>query len=186
MINRKILIAVLAAAILVALVAAAVVARQREAGSTGQPAGDHDISFQYRGLTRTYRAYLPKGYDSDKPAALVTIPKPAAPVPFLEIHGMKDTNVNYYGGITASGLYSQRGRIDMSAAATVSFWADADGCAQAPVTENGPVSSTETYAQCRGGAQAVLISVRDAQHGWPAQIDTSRIIWDFFRYRRTG
>ena len=123
------------------------------------------------------------GGQVDKNSKEVTISTPKSPVSFMEIHGMKDTNVNYYGGKTFAGFKSKKERIDISVTRTVEFWTKADNCNSSPVITNTSAYTKEDYNQCGDKLEVVLYAVKNGTHSLKnlaEQIDLNEIIWDFF------
>ena len=90
------------------------------------------------------------------------------PVSVLEVHGMKDTEVPYAGGLF-------QGQPVPGALASASAWADHNGCA-APVAgtslellrhgplSSGPDTNVLNFPGCSGGAGVSLWSVAGLQH----------------------
>lgn len=123
--------------------------------------------------------------DSDSPEEIISAPK--TPIPFMEIHGMKDTNVNYYGGQTYGGFGSQKERIDISVARTIKFWVDANKCNSSPVVTDTSAYTKEDYNQCGENSEVVLYTVKDGTHflqNLTEEIDLKEVIWAFFNQHK--
>ncbi len=123
-------------------------------------------------------------------APLKTIQKPADPFSFMEIHGMQDKTVNYYGGQTSPSIFfNQSNRIDLSVADTIKFWTDADGCASAaPIVTKTSDYTKDFYDKCKNGTNVTLYSLKNATHDsiWSDPADISQIIWNFLNNHIRG
>ena len=119
----------------------------------------------------------------------------------LSMQGTADRFMPFDGGQASGG-----GRAVWSAAATVDFWARANGCGAPPVQEavtdsvrDGTRVRRERYPGCRGDRAVELVTIEGGGHTWPGgpaaarrvgrasrEIDATRAIWTFFqRHPRT-
>lgn len=92
---------------------------------------------------------------------------PAVPVAVIAFHGMQDQHVLYDGGLSPKAIID--GRIDISVADSIAFWVQANGCDPLPGTQTQADGNIiiETYANCDGGADVVLVTIVDGGHAWP-------------------
>lgn len=100
----------------------------------------------------------------------------------LIVHGRLDELFPVAGG-APNGLQAQR----LSAADTLSFWRDRDGCAGAPVTGRG---GSAYFASCGEGRAVAYIGVDGGEHDWfrvgdryqlnREDVDATRLIGSFF------
>jgi polyhydroxybutyrate depolymerase len=113
--------------------------------------------------------------------------KPQRPISMLEIHGTADEFVSYEG---APGRF-------VSARQAFEFWGSVNTCRDAvqPGYASGD-TRCERRAQCAGGAEVTLCTIRDGGHTWPGgmdnllvekiagkvthQLSASDAIWAFF------
>ncbi len=125
---------------------------------------------------------------------------PSRPVPVMMIMGTDDPLVPWEGGKIEAGRID-RGYV-LSAADSVSFWVEANGCSQNPVTDyladvdpgDGTRVRRESYGGGRDGSEVVLLAVEGGGHTWPGgvqyrrvqvigmtsrDIDAGEVIWDF-------
>jgi polyhydroxybutyrate depolymerase len=123
------------------------------------------------------------------------------PVPVMLVMGTADPLVPWEGGKIEAGRLD-RGRV-LSAADSVSFWVDADGCSQTPAIDylpdkdpnDGTRIGRETYSGGRNGTEVVLLVVEGGGHTWPGgvqygreqvigltsrDIDAGETMWEFF------
>ncbi len=107
---------------------------------------------------------------------------PSRSVALVAIHGTADPVIYYNGfGVNGSspGAYFTVGTpIPQWASA----WGQRNGCsAKATVFfQKDPVSGQQ-WGNCRAGADVVLYTIRDGEHGWPdPSFDAAQTIWDFF------
>ncbi len=107
-------------------------------------------------------------------APLQRIAEPLNPVSIITFHGINDTSILYYGGLSSNGLFS------LSVAESVSFWVSCDGCSVFPQTETSSDGNTvvDIYAGGRNGTEVVLYTLVGFGHNWPET--ATDIIWDFF------
>ncbi len=126
---------------------------------------------------------------------------PPRPVPVMLIMGTDDPLVPWEGGVIGGDLASRGYAI--SAASTLSFWIEVDGCSQSPHSEylpdtdpgDGTRVRRDTYGGGRYGTEVVLLAVEGGGHTWPGgvqymreevigvtsrDIDAGEAIWDFF------
>lgn len=111
---------------------------------------------------------------------------PTQPVSVLTFHGTDDV-VNPYDG-------NDDARWGYGVEAAVSAWAQLDGCAAEPATEqvSDHVSLTR-YGSCAAGAAVELYTVDAGGHTWPGtsvdlsalgtttqEINASQLMWEFF------
>lgn len=119
-------------------------------------------------------------------------PQPSSPVAVMSFHGMQDQHVLYEGGLSPMAITD--GRSDLSVAESISFWVEANGCDPVPSTEeqaNGNII-IDTYTDCEGGADVVLVTIVDGGHAWPGgrqrlvgddptqDISANRMMLEFF------
>lgn len=94
-------------------------------------------------------------------------PTPATPVSVMAFNGMQDLHVLYEGGEGPEAVNG--GRFDVSAAQSIQFWVEANGCDSTPLTETmaGGNIIIDTYSGCAAGTQVVLVTIVDGGHAWP-------------------
>ncbi len=140
---------------------------------------------------------------SDRIAAIAVVsgdlgvdgPQPGRPVPVLHIHGMKDPNVLFVGGVGPNQFQPVPHR---SIPETIGFFVKANNCQPRPVeTQQGDEFVMERYApaEADAGAPVLLYKLPEGGHTWPGGSDitarfntgrmiesfpASRIIWEFF------
>lgn len=123
------------------------------------------------------------GGQTDENSYEKTINPPSSFIPFMEIHGMKDTNVNYYGGKTYGGFARQKDRIDISVARTIQFWTEANKCSSNPIiTETAAYTKTD-YNQCGNNSEVVLYSLKNGTHQFAdiaGKLNLINVVGDFF------
>lgn len=108
---------------------------------------------------------------------------PSRAVPVMHFHGTADTVVPYAGS-PALGFEA--------AAATVTAWAERDGCTEAPVEtfDQGDARCVATRG-CAGGAEVVFCTITAGGHTWPGggffpgghistDLSATDAMWDFF------
>jgi polyhydroxybutyrate depolymerase len=126
---------------------------------------------------------------------------PARPVPVMFIMGTADPLVPWEGGKIEAGRLD-RGYV-LSAAGSVSFWVEVNGCSRSPVLDylpdedpdDGTKVRRETYGGGHNGTEVVLLAIEGGGHTWPGgmqyrreqvigltsrDIDAGEIMWDFF------
>ncbi len=101
---------------------------------------------------------------------------PQNPVAVLYVHGVRDNVVPYNGGEVGNF-----GGIVISAVELVNLWVKANGCATPARTEQLPRVRRDTYAPCRAGTEVVFYTIKDGYHQWPASLNATQLIWEFFR-----
>jgi len=94
---------------------------------------------------------------------IVTIAPPAEPVPILMMHGMLDTNVNYFGGSGEMG----GDRYDISFAESTEFWVTANGCLGPPKDEVTSYGSMQTYDSCGPRGTVIAVTIDAMGHQYP-------------------
>lgn len=119
------------------------------------------------------------------------IPKPAAPVSVMLLHGKMDRMVGYDAGSQA--LLRPIGAVD-----SARFWAKADGASAKPITTKSADGKvvTDRYTGGKAGTEVVLVSVANGTHDWWGGIGRSGnravdvptygapvadLVWEFFR-----
>ncbi|MCB1058479.1 MAG: alpha/beta fold hydrolase [Acidobacteria bacterium] len=123
------------------------------------------------------------------------VPRPAVPVPLVAFHGLADDTLPFAGGADVGSLPVLEG---------LEFWAEANGCAAAPVTEelaDGAIVHRRWTAEDhdQGCAPVELWTIAGWGHEWAGGkpgddrkaaallhgFDATRTAWDFFRrFRR--
>jgi polyhydroxybutyrate depolymerase len=127
-------------------------------------------------------------------------PKPAQPVPILQMHGTGDKFVPYAGG-RRQGVWPRllmRRSIGPSVGVEewAQFWVAANRALEPPeVTELEPDTTIRTWRDASSGDAVVFYSVAGGGHTWPGTrfrlppwllgrtsrtFDATRTIWDFF------
>lgn len=130
---------------------------------------------------------------------------PAGPVSALIINGARDEAVPPNGGWSRRRGLARRRVADAPyapAAAQLSYWASADRCGGAPLTEEkrGPgdgAYNRYAYTGCAGGAEVIAYLLLENGHAWPGgrkgsalgdapvrDFDASAVIWRFFEDKR--
>lgn len=119
----------------------------------------------------------------------------ARPLPVVVIHATRDPVVPYEGGQTWVGPRPFPNIPDW-----VGRWAERNACDAAP--RDSVLSATvsrRAYAGCAGGADVVLYTLHGDGHVWPSggalprwlvgtdsrSMDATKVMWDFFRERRS-
>lgn len=92
--------------------------------------------------------------------------QPSSPVAVIAFSGMQDQHVLYEGG---QALEAADPRVDISAAESIAFWVEANGCDPVPATETQADGNIiiDTYSNCAGRADVVLVTIVDGGHAWP-------------------
>lgn len=143
------------------------------------------------------------------PAELEAGCRPVRPVAALHINGTADPIMPFDGGAVADfGGRGEGGQV-LSAARTADFWARANGCRDAAVTQALPVAAPfdrtrvrrKDYAGCPAAGVVTQLTVVGGGHTWPGgpqyarplivglasrQVDASALIADFFLSRPTS
>jgi polyhydroxybutyrate depolymerase len=98
------------------------------------------------------------------------------PVPIMHIHSVDDPRALYAGGLGPPFPFTTVRVMHLPVEATLSKWAEFDGCALAPVesarrdSHEGAAWHTATrlvYGGCRAGAEIVLWKLAGPGHVWP-------------------
>ena len=103
-------------------------------------------------------------------------PRPARPVPLIHIHGLKDPNVQYAGGVGPNALDKVNHR---SVADSISIWARLNGCGDKPTQVDRQTDYVmEVFAppEGRAGAPVVLYTLPEGGHNWPGGVDVTRYL----------
>lgn len=137
------------------------------------------------------------------PAELAPDCRPAHPVASLHINGTEDPVMPFDGGAVADFGGRAEGGMVLSAARTVGFWAQANGCRAAGtpqllplITPPDPTQTVRTaYVDCPAHGPVMQLTVMGGGHAWPSgpqasrpaligqssrQFDASVAITDFF------
>lgn len=110
-------------------------------------------------------------------------------IPIITFRGTDDACVPYEGGTSACGM-----RLPVIAAEeAMRLWGVHNGCGATASMANVSVHvRTTTYAECDGGANAILYTIEGGGHTWPGaievprlgvttqEIDSTELIWAFF------
>jgi polyhydroxybutyrate depolymerase len=122
---------------------------------------------------------------------------PRRPVSVLYFHGTEDEFVPFRGG---RGAKSLSGTDFYSVDHSIRAWVRADGCQEAPATEELPDRAHDgtrvvrrTYGGGRGGAEVVLVMIEGGGHTWPGRSVPAKVLgratrnvcandlmWEFF------
>ncbi len=115
---------------------------------------------------------------------------PSAPVSVLAIHGTRDLNAPYGGGV---GPRSLSGVSYPPVRDVVGRWVAACGCAPSARVERVADVVRETWSGGQGGTEVCLVTVEDGGHTWPGgralagildppgtSLDATAEIWRFF------
>lgn len=123
-------------------------------------------------------------------------PRPKRPVPLMHIHGLKDPNALFAGGIGPNAISKVQHR---PVRQVIAWWCEVDHCDPQPVEiDKQPDYIMERYAPPPGktGAPIVLYMLLEGGHTWPGGVDltprlgTGKLIasfdanarmWEFFR-----
>jgi polyhydroxybutyrate depolymerase len=123
-------------------------------------------------------------------------PRPQRPVPLMHIHGLKDPNAMFAGGVGPNAISKVEHRPIRD---VIAWWCDVDNCLKQPVeVVKQPDYIMERYAPPKGepGAPIVLYMLPEGGHTWPGGVDvtprlgTGKLIstfdanahmWEFFR-----
>lgn len=114
-----------------------------------------------------------------------TIPNPVTTLPVIIIHGVKDEAVPYNGGwINLTYLFRTSSWCFKSVNESISFWVYHNQCETEPLITTSPTGRIEVRSYLNGtnGAEVVLYSYLDGDHGWnpTRELSVNDIIWDFF------
>ena len=127
-------------------------------------------------------------------------PKPALPVPILQIHGAADRFAPYAGGnrhgFWARSLIRRSVGPSVGVDAWAQFWIEANRADPSPRTSELPPDTTvRSWRDADGREAVVFYRVEDGGHTWPGStfpvprwllgrtthtFDATRTIWDFF------
>lgn len=123
-------------------------------------------------------------------------PRPKRPVPVMQIHGLKDPNALFAGGIGPNAISRVQHR---SVRDVIRWWCEVNHCDLKPAEVSRTTDyEMERYAPPAGqdGAPVVLYMLFEGGHTWPGGVDvtprlgTGKLIasfsadqtmWDFFR-----
>jgi len=113
------------------------------------------------------------------------ISNPLNPLSVIVIHGVKDEAVPYDGGWNnLTYLFRTSSSYSKSVNESVAFWVNHNQCESEPVIKTSPSGRVviENYINGRNGAEVVLYSYLDGDHGWnpTMELSVNDIIWDFF------
>jgi polyhydroxybutyrate depolymerase len=107
-------------------------------------------------------------------------PEPTRPVPVIHIHGLRDENYPFNGGVgpRSTAKVSFRAVSD-----TIGWWVRVNRCALTPVdTQKSNDFFMERYERAPGqsGAPVVLYRLTNSGHSWPRKpLSASDVIWEF-------
>jgi polyhydroxybutyrate depolymerase len=123
-------------------------------------------------------------------------PAPTRPIPLLQIHGLKDPNAPFNGGIGPNAISKVKHR---PVREVISWWCDVNHCAKQPAE----VKETDDYIFERyapppgvSGAPIELYMLKEGGHTWPggvdvtprlgtgkliASFDADSVMWNFFK-----
>jgi polyhydroxybutyrate depolymerase len=102
---------------------------------------------------------------------------PARPLSVLEIHGTADPFVPM-GGDPGNNI--------PPTLSTMKRWVQIDGCGLDPTVSTSGITTTTTWAACRGGTNVVLVTITGAGHTFwldaspPGLPNINDLIWGFF------
>lgn len=113
------------------------------------------------------------------------IPRPAAPLNVILLHGKADVTVGY--APTSSALLHNEGAV-----ASARFWAKADGCDLTPRTTRQGRVTIDRYQGGRNATEVELVSVDGAPHDWWGGLGlngpvpdygapVADLVWEFFK-----
>jgi polyhydroxybutyrate depolymerase len=122
------------------------------------------------------------------------IPIPKYPIPLLTMHGSKDEDIPFHGGVSP-----RRGgnRTYWSVANSIGFWVKNNQCREVPLrttSHNGQVQVT-SWRGCSNDCEVLLYEIKDWGHTWPGKyftreldtdhplrnFDAKEIVWEFFK-----
>ena len=118
---------------------------------------------------------------TDAPASYVSA------TPFMEVHGMMDTTVNYVDNSGTTVVFFQNtAGVNKGAVQNLEYWADINSCngAVPEIISTGQNYDIRGYTDCDSDAQVRLMSLHATGHnpypgGNPTGIQTTSILWDF-------
>jgi len=123
-------------------------------------------------------------------------PTPSRPVPVMEIHGLKDPNAPFNGGVGPNAITKVKHR---PVREVIAWWCGVNRCQTRPTgTITTPDYTMEYYSPGAGrpGAPVVLYALTEGGHTWPGGIDVTpnsgtgkhvtnfsanRAMWEFFQ-----
>jgi polyhydroxybutyrate depolymerase len=123
-------------------------------------------------------------------------PKPDRPVPIMQIHGLKDENAKFAGGVGPNAISRVNHK---NVREVIRWWCEVDHCDPQPVEVVEEKDYTmERYAPRMGepGAPIVLYMLKEGGHTWPggvdvtprfntgkliASFDADKVMWEFFQ-----
>ena len=110
---------------------------------------------------------------------------PSRPVAVAAVHGTKDSIIFYNGFPTNGDTPGAYFTVGTPIPQWASSWAQRNGCnaKSSIIFRKDPVSGQQ-WSNCRAGADVILYTIRDGEHGWPmpnADFDVAQTLWDFFR-----
>lgn len=125
------------------------------------------------------------------------IPVPEHPLPVISMHGMKDEDIPYDGGVSP-----RRGgdRSYLSVPESIGFWVEQNGCHGAVNEQElhqGAVK-VKSWTGCSDNSEVSLYLLKGWGHVWPGRVflgsleaghplkefEATEIIWDFFKRHR--
>lgn len=103
------------------------------------------------------------------------------PVSLIALHGTSDVTVPFAGGDGAAGIDYP------SVIETVEDWAQTDGCAAEPTTEESEEATRTAWSDCADGSRVLLIAATNQGHLWFfPEPDASVELWTFFDSLASG
>jgi len=124
---------------------------------------------------------------------------PAAPMPILVMHGVKDQIVPYAGGPSPVRFVANAQALPFQPVEkSVDFWVKANGCTTAPVASPAGEVQTKDWTGCKGGSEVLFYRLASATHSWPGAVvpegatrmlemapydavNATNVAWDFFK-----
>jgi polyhydroxybutyrate depolymerase len=104
---------------------------------------------------------------------MVDGPRPARPVPVYHVHGRKDPNVPYAGGVGRNAVQRVAHR---PVEDVLAWWVKANGCRPEPAAVERQADRVLTRWEPppgAAGAPVVLCAVTEGGHNWPGGVDTT-------------
>lgn len=123
-------------------------------------------------------------------------PRPKRPVPVMQIHGLKDPNAPFNGGVGPNAISKVQHKAVRD---VIRWWCEVNHCEAMPVdVQRTSDYVMERYAPPAGqaGAPVVLYALNEGGHTWPggvdvtprlgtgkliATFDANTVMWEFFR-----
>ena len=98
---------------------------------------------------------------------LYIIPDPSSALSLIHIHGYKDRNVLYNGGVSESG-FNVGERYDLSVNNSISFWIENNNCSKPAIIESSIHSKIimETYSNGINDTEVNLVTFNEQNHFW--------------------